>query len=113
MKRIYAFAAMLALMVGCANPEVTAYRAVGVTAVVDGAMNGWGDYVRAGKASDKEQTAVKSAYEKYQKAMAIAKTAAITIKTAPDGEKAFDTALRTADLAAGEIIALVRVLIKQ
>ena len=71
MKTLVAVAcATVLFLTACASLESNAYKIIGATAVsVDAAMNGWGDYVRAGKANSDEQNRVRSAYEQYQLAM--------------------------------------------
>ncbi|MHB9009595.1 MAG: hypothetical protein ACYDC1_22000, partial [Limisphaerales bacterium] len=60
---------------GCASFEQTAYRSLGTTTtLVDGAMNGWGDWVRAGQATAGDEAQVRAAYEHYQLAMAAARS---------------------------------------
>ena len=69
-------------LTACATVEQGAYRTIGATvALVDAAMNGWGDYVRAGKATDAQQVQVRALYADYQVAMRTAKVAIITLKT--------------------------------
>lgn len=72
---VLAVALSLSVIVsGCTS--AAAYKAAGtaVTAV-DLAMNGWGDWVRAGKATDAQQAAVRKGYEAYQEAINIAEKA--------------------------------------
>lgn len=59
---------------GCqTTPQQASYEAAGTTVVsVDAAMNVWGDYVAANHPGTNEEIAVRSAYEKYQSAMAVA-----------------------------------------
>lgn len=59
---------------GCqTTPQQATYQAAGTTVVsVDAAMNLWGAYVAANHPGTNEEAAVKSAYEKYQAAMAVA-----------------------------------------
>lgn len=101
----------LALMTtgtACQNLEKNAYRTIGTTAVlVDGAMNGWGDYVRAGKASAEDEAAVKATYQKYQRSMATLRSAVVAYKTAPEGQAALETALQAVSAASGELILLI------
>jgi hypothetical protein len=67
---LLALALLLALGCGCASLETTAYRTVGAVSVtVDGAMNGWGAWVRAGKATPEDEAVVRKVYERYQGAM--------------------------------------------
>jgi hypothetical protein len=100
---------LLAALLGCATPEQTAYRTIGViTASVDGAMNGWGDYVRSGAATADEQARVRQAYERYQATMRLARIAVTTQKTQPAGASTLDTALNTAQAASGQLIAVIQ-----
>lgn len=104
------FLALAALLfaVGCANLETTAYRTIGTTAVtVDGAMKGWGDWVRAGKATPKDEAVVKAAYSKYQASIGTLKAAVIAAKAAPEGQAQLETALQAVEVAAGEIVLLI------
>lgn len=97
----------------CKNLETTAYRTIGATAIsVDGAMSGWGDYVRAGLAKPSEEAAVKAAYEKYQAAMQVLKIAVRNVKESPsaNGEAQLDRVLRTVSATAGELVTVVRAL---
>jgi hypothetical protein len=59
---------------GCqTTPQELSYQAAGTTIVtVDTAMNLWGAYVASNHPSTNEEAAVKSAFEKYQTAMALA-----------------------------------------
>jgi hypothetical protein len=64
----------MATLTGCSTPERTAYQATGTVAVtVDAAMLGWGDYVRAGRATPEDEALVKAAYQHYQAAMRTAR----------------------------------------
>lgn len=67
---------LLALMVaGCKSPEAAAYKSLGTIAVtVQGTMETWGQYVRAGHASDKDRAEVKAIYQHYQHAMKFAES---------------------------------------
>lgn len=74
-------ACLFFLNAGCATPELAAYRTLGTTTVlVNAAMNGWGDYVRAGLATPDDQIRVRGAYEKYQASMRVAKSVALAMK---------------------------------
>lgn len=116
MKRIQAsiivalFASLLlAICIGCATPEQAAYRTIGViTSGVDGAMNGWGDYVRSGSATPEEQARVRAAYERYQATMRLARIAITTQKSQPAGATTLDSALSTAQAASGQLIIVIQ-----
>jgi hypothetical protein len=102
---------LLLFLAGCATTERNAYRVIGsTTALVDGAMHGWGDYVRATALSEKDQEPVKKAYAKYQRSMAAVKVAVYTAKSFPDGQPALETALTLFEVSAGELLALIRTL---
>lgn len=80
-----AILSLLVLLVGCANLEQNAFRSIGATAtIVDGAMMGWGDYVRSGKASVEEEAIVKQAYTTYQASMRTTKAAVESYRITPD-----------------------------
>jgi hypothetical protein len=69
------------MLTGCKTPERTAYVAVGITqSLAVGAMNGWGDWVRSGRATDGDQVAVRQAWERYQGAVRVAKSVEISLK---------------------------------
>ena len=98
---------------GCASRETTAYRTLGVTAnLVDGAMNGWGDWVRAGRATTSEQAAVRYAYERYQATMAVARKAVVAAKTAPAGTDTLATALKVVESNQASLVNLIGKLVK-
>jgi len=98
------------LLVGCASVETTSYRALGTTAVlVDGAMNGWGDYVRSGQAKPEQEQRVRTAYESGVDECGAG--AVVTAKTAPEGEAALDKALREVDAGAAAILGIVKLFI--
>ena len=114
-KPVAALAILLAccLLAGCVSPETAAYRTLGTTVtIVDGAMNGWGDWVRAGRPSASEQEAVRHAYERYQAAMRIARNAVVAAKTAPDGSTARETALRAVEASQAGLVNLINLLAK-
>lgn len=72
---------------GIATYEQNAFRVIGTTAtLVDGAMQGWGDYVRAGKAKPEEEAVVKQAYLAYQASMRTAKAAVESYRVAPNND---------------------------
>ena len=111
MKNLHKFLSLLLLaaLLGCATPEQSAYRVIAtLTYSVDGAMNGWGDYVRAGKATAEEQMKVRAAYERYQSLMRLARVTVATVKTQPDGAATMDTAISTVQSASGQLIGLIQ-----
>lgn len=98
---------------GCANAERTAYVSTGVVIVtVDQAMNGWGDYVRAGKASAGDEAKVKAAYQKYQAAIFALEPAVLAAVNAPDKQAALTTAFNAIDAAKINLINLIQSLKK-
>lgn len=100
-------------MGGCQNPERSAYVTTGLVIVsVDGAMKGWGDYVRAGKASAGDEAKVKAAYEKYQAVVRTQRAAVLSAINSPEGESAFNAALNAIDAAKLELINLIESLKK-
>lgn len=121
MKKLQKSKAVLAIVLalcvpsfmGCQNPERTAYQTTGVVVyTVDAAMNGWGDYVRAGKASAEEEVRVKAAYQQYQAVVRTQRTVVMSALNKPDGEAAFTTALNAIDAARIDLINLIQSLRK-
>lgn len=116
-KHLVAFVSMLALgfviaacapSTGCQNPERTAYQSTGVVVLsVDAAMNGWGDYVRAGKASAEDEAKVKAAYLKYQEIVRTQRSLVLSSINRPDNESAFFTAMNAIDTARIDLINLI------
>lgn len=100
-----ALAAIAALLIaGCASVETTSYKVIGVTTVsVDAAMNGWGDYVRAGKATFDNESAVRSAYGQYQAAMRTAQAALQAYQAGKD-KATLDRALDVLDAMKNALI---------
>jgi hypothetical protein len=95
-------------LVGCATLEQGAYKVVGTTAiVVDTAMNAWGDYVRAGKATDVQQQQVRSLYENYQVSMRIAKTTILTLKNAPADQATWLRVTTALDVSANNLVVFI------
>lgn len=93
---------------GCANAERTAYVSTGVVIVtVDKAMEGWGDYVRAGRATPEDEVKVKSAYQKYQAVVRTHKAAVLSAKGSPEGESAFNAALNAIEASRIDLINLI------
>lgn len=75
MKQLLSFclAAVMFLAVACQTTslEQTAYRTLGTTeATVNSAMMAWGDWVRAGYATDQDQARVRQALDVYMQVMA-------------------------------------------
>lgn len=112
MKQTFPFALIaLVWLTACANLERNTYRTLGSLAVtVDGAMNGWGDYVRNGHGNIAQHTAVKQAYGNYQGAMRVAQTAVTAYRLNPD-ERELSKALAVASASAGDLTRLIYSLI--
>jgi len=93
---------------GCITLENNAFKVVGTTAhVVDAAMNGWGDYVRAGKATPADQATVKAAYEKYQQAMQTTHVAISAYQVSKD-KTALNAALDVLDACKNDLVDLIQ-----
>lgn len=76
MKPILSTIAIVALLVGCATFETSAYRSIGITAhTVDVLMTTWADESVAGRTTPQIDAAVTKAYTNYQSGMAVAKIA--------------------------------------
>ena len=92
---------LIASLVACSqNALKDQYRTIGVIVkTVDLAMQGWGAYVRAGKANSTQEDAVRKAYGAYQKAAQVAATA---YKLSSDSASPTDLSL-----AAGALIGLI------
>ena len=97
----------VSFLVGCANLEKTSYQVVGTTAaLVDGAMNGWGDWVRANKATPQDEVVVKAAYIQYQQAMGMAKTAIFQYRLSGD-KVSLEQTLDVLDVAKNKLVDLI------
>lgn len=102
----------LALLLGCANPGVTAYKTEGVVITsVDGAMNGWRDYANnpAADVKQAEIERVHSTYNQYVQAQLIAKAALEKwlASKSPDDAQALQTANAAVSIAKNALIDLV------
>ena len=104
-------------MVGCTtskDPITLTNHVVGSTTItVDGAMQGWGAYVRAGKASVSERIKVRDAYIKYQRTMQVAEDVAVVSLSATNGIPAYRIALDSATAASADLILLINTIINQ
>ncbi|MHB1309327.1 MAG: hypothetical protein ACYC23_19795 [Limisphaerales bacterium] len=93
---------------GCASFEQTAYRSLGTTTtLVDGAMNGWGDWVRAGQATAGDEAQVRAAYEHYQLAMAAARSTVLATTADSATESDLERALAAVDAASAALVQLI------
>jgi hypothetical protein len=105
--------AIAAFATGCKTPEQGAYRTIGTVAVsVDAAMNGWGDYVRAGKANPEQEMKVRDGYAKYQSAMRVAKITVASYKAQPDGTSRLNAAVDALAASGSEIVTLIQLFTK-
>lgn len=109
MKTILSLFACLALLLsGCKSPETTAYKTIATTAqLVDKSMLAWGDYVRAGKATADDEKRVKAAFEIYKRAETAAQRTVYTIKTAPNGQQDWVTAVSVLTANSSELFSIV------
>lgn len=105
----------LILLIGCTTVEDTAFKTTGTLAVtVDGAMNGWGDWVRAGRSTPHDEEVVRAAYIKYQDYMSAAKVVVIAYKTNPDANvDAFTRAMDELDVARAALLEVINLLTKK
>ncbi len=107
-----AFWAGAPFVMGCKSPTLTTTRVAGTTTItVDAAMQSWGEYVRSGRASVSDRLKVREAYEKYQAAMRVAESVAVSVLAAPEKQNAYQTALGAAAAASVEVLALIETLI--
>lgn len=96
---------LMALLVSCASTETVAYKTLATTVVsVDAAMNGWGEYVRAGKASDDEQALIRDLYTKYQSSLKSAKAAVDAYYANRVNKTGLDLALNILDESKNQLI---------
>lgn len=96
------------VLTGCSTPEQTAYRSIGsIAATVDGAMQGWGEWVRAGRATDGQQAQVRKAYGEYQAVMRVARVAAMAAKDYPAGEASYTAAIAAVSASADDLVSLL------
>lgn len=95
---------------GCNTPQRTAYVAVGVTqSLAVGAMNGWGDWVRAGRATAGDQAAVRQAWERYQGAVRVAKSVEISLQgSLVSNDPVWLQVTAAVSDSSGELIALIK-----
>lgn len=106
------FTAPLALT-GCGTPVNKVNQTVSATTTtVDAAMQGWGGWVRAGKATKEDERKVREAYVKYQAAMGAAESLTIAALNAPEGQPALNTAIAATAAASADLIALIAELTK-
>jgi hypothetical protein len=100
-------------LTGCGTPVNKVNQAVSATTTtVDAAMNSWGGWVRAGKATKEDERKVREAYVKYQAAMGAAETLTIAALNAPEGQPALTKAISATSAASAELIALIAELTK-
>lgn len=127
MKTLKAFPVILLLFAlwlpACSTLEINTARTLGTTAyAVDAAMNGWGDYVRAGKASQVQEDSVRRMYLQYQRVMGVAETAvrAYYKKTVTDNQpptaedkQQVRQVIRALSAASGDLIVFITEIIQR
>jgi len=93
---------------GCKSPETVAYKVTGATVLtVDAAMNAWGDYVRAGRATDAQQAKVREVYGKYLAAIQLERAAVLSYKANGD-TNAISRVIGTVSASSSEVIGLIQ-----
>lgn len=115
MKIVSSVALAFALMfsTGCGTPTNKINQTVAATTTtVDAAMNGWGGWVRAGKATKEDERKVREAFVKYQAAMGAAETITIAVLNSPQEQPALNTAIAATASASADLIALIAELTK-
>jgi hypothetical protein len=91
---------------GCATTNQDGRMLASVAVSVESAMEGWGEWVKAGQATAQDEARVKEAYEDYQAAMRAAKKAYVLAHDT--GEKSgWATAARVLKGTQKELLALV------
>lgn len=101
-------AALLIATLGCASFEKNLYRGVAsIEVAVDAGMKTWGNYVFARSLTDAQQAPIKSAYEDYQKAMAVLEGGVATWKAAGAAKNTAYTVEQKLDLAFNAANALI------
>lgn len=100
---------------GCASKPIdTTTKIAGtVTTSVDAAMNSWGAWVRAGKATLEQRVKVRDAYQKYQVAAKLAEKTAIVALNTPTEQQAYVSALNIVSQSSAELILLIESLTKK
>lgn len=106
---LIALAVALLVAPGCKSPEQAAYRATGsIIIAVDSAMQGWGDYVRAGLATPEEEAKVRLAYERYQASIRLARTMADAYTSDQVDKVTIDTTFSALDMAKNDLLTLIQ-----
>jgi len=106
---VFVAVSLLAAVCGCASLETTAYQTIGAVAItVDGAMNAWGDYVRAGHATASDELRVRAAYGNYQQTMRTLHVAVTAYKLdEASNAGALKTALDAMSAASAELLTVI------
>lgn len=105
---------LLVVVIGCSTLEVNSYKVIGSIVVsVDGAMNGWGDYVRSGKATLEQEAKVKGLFNQYQEVMKVTQKVVNTYKsTQGSNETELKKAMLLISSVSGDLILFINSLIK-
>lgn len=107
---LVAVAALAFIVSGCGGLNRIAYRTTGTAAIsADHAMNAWGAYVRAGRATEADEAKVRSAYDTYQEAALVVTDAALAYHAVPNDQTqlALNRALAASGAALGHLVGLV------
>ena len=89
------------------DPEILAYRTIGTVAhTVDATMNGWGDWVRGGKATAGDQAKVKTAYQSFQSAMVATESAVVAYRNGTN-KNMLEASIEVLQAAANAVMTMV------
>lgn len=113
MKTLAFFSVLISLLVGCATtPDEAAYKTLSATShIVYASMQGWGDWVRAGKAKPMDEVKVKAAYEKYQGVMRIAHEAVLRAHDSEGPD--LNIAMQDVDVATKALVQTIELLTRK
>lgn len=106
---LFALAIQPVFLAGCGTTPTTRVNQVAgtVTITVDAAMDSWGEWVRAGKATVEDRIKVRSAYINYQNLTQIAEFAAVAALDNPDKQPAYVQALNAVIASHLELVKLI------
>lgn len=93
---------------GCKTADTVAYRTIGsAVQLVDTTMKVWGEYVRAGFATEADEARVKAAYQKYQLYMSSLKDSIEQYKQGFQSKEQLQEATAKASSSAESIITII------
>ena len=93
---------------GCATGALRTTQAAGTVSItVDAAMQSWGEWVRAGKATVAQRIKVRDAYAKYQGAMHAAEAVTLLAISTPGDKQSREVALNAVTAASAELVNLI------